>query len=85
MAWACMLLDGHTSLPVFGQVSLNGVRNKGDIMIHYVRHFRDSVGPDSILINCNASRDRAHIVNEFQESGDFFLMYWSVKFPDVTI
>lgn len=85
MVWACMLLDGHTSLPGLVQDSLNAVRSKNNIIIHYVCLFSDAVGPDSILINYNGSRDRAHLVDEFQESGDFCLMYWSARFPDTTI
>lgn len=63
MIRASIILNGHTSLPVFGKGSMTGESCR-DIFVHYVHIFSDSVDPDFILMAYNAHPVRTHLVDE---------------------
>lgn len=61
------MLDGYTLLRVFGSDCVPGVRYTDEILESYFHIFKDVGGPDFILMDDNACRYTAHLIDEFLE------------------
>lgn len=54
MLWEGIILDGRIHLLVLDNGSVTSVKCMDDILVPYVRLFRDAVGTNFILIDYNA-------------------------------
>lgn len=61
------MLDGYTLLHVFGSDFVPGVRYTDEILESYFHIFKDAGSPDFVLMDDNACRYTAHLIDEFLE------------------
>lgn len=77
MIWAGIMTDDRLDLYIFERGNVT-VRYIDEMLKFYVRHFRDVVGFDLILICDNAKPHKAHLTYDFLETED-------IRQPDLEI
>lgn len=65
IVWTEIMLDGHTLFRVFDSDCGPDVRYTEEILESYVCIFKGAGGPDFILMDDNACRHTAHLINGF--------------------
>ncbi|GFV74427.1 transposable element Tc1 transposase [Trichonephila clavipes] len=85
MVWTGLPWDGRTHLYIFERGTVDAVRYRDEVLEPYGHVFMCAFGPDFILIDDSARRDRPHLVDEILYSEDIHPMHWSVRSPDIPI
>ena len=65
MVWAGISYNGCTDLHVFKNGTVNGQRYRDEILAPYVVPYAGAVGQEFILMDDNATAQRARIVNAY--------------------
>ncbi|GFX95840.1 transposable element Tcb2 transposase [Trichonephila clavipes] len=68
------MLNGRTEHYIFNRGSVIGDRYCEEVLLPYVRLFRDDIGPDFIFIDDNARPHRILAVEELLEGEDITRM-----------
>ncbi|GFV14962.1 transposable element Tc3 transposase [Trichonephila clavipes] len=82
MAWAGIMMDGHTDLHFFDTGSVTVQRYRDEVLESYVHLYRGAVGPDFIFMG-DASCHRAVLIGDFLETENIQRMSWPADSPDL--
>ncbi|GFT39021.1 DDE_3 domain-containing protein [Trichonephila clavipes] len=77
------MLGDRTPLHVFERGSVTDVRYRDEVLKPYGCLFRNTWGPEFILMDDNAKPRRALLVDEYLESDDIHHMDWPARSPDL--
>ena len=83
MVWAGISYNGRTDLHVFKNGTVNGQRYRDEILAPYVVPYAGAVGQEFILMDDNATANRARYVNAYLEDQGIHRMYWPAWSPDL--
>ena len=83
MVWAGISIGGRTDLYVIDRGTLTGVRYSGEILNPIVRPLADAIGDDFILMDDDARRHSAMVVNQYLERETIVRMDWPSRSPDL--
>ncbi|GFX91224.1 transposable element Tcb2 transposase [Trichonephila clavipes] len=83
LVWGSIMLGSRTDLPIFDAGSVNGTRYCNEILLPYVRLFRDAMGLQFLFMNDNAPCHRTVAAEQLLESEDIERMDWPARSPDL--
>ncbi|GFW25316.1 transposable element Tcb1 transposase [Trichonephila clavipes] len=77
------MLGSRTDLHIFDAGSVNGTRYCNEILLPYVRLFRDAMGLQFLFMDDNAPCHRTVAAEQLLESEDIERMDWPARSPDL--
>ncbi|GFT70064.1 transposable element Tcb2 transposase [Trichonephila clavipes] len=83
LVWGGIMLGSRTDLHIFDAGSVNGTRYCNEILLPYVRLFRDAVGLQFLFMDDNAPCHRKVAAEQLLESEDIERMDWPARSPDL--
>ncbi|GFT87959.1 transposable element Tcb2 transposase [Trichonephila clavipes] len=83
LVWGGIMLGSRTDLHIFDAGSVNGTRYCNDILLPYVRLFRDAMGLQFLFMVDNAQCHRTVASEQLLESEDIERMDWPVRSADL--
>ncbi|GFX65950.1 uncharacterized protein F54H12.2 [Trichonephila clavipes] len=78
-----IMLGSRTDLHIFDAGSVNGTRYCNEILLPYVRLFRDAMGLQFLFMDDNALCHRTVAAKQLLESEDIERMDWPARSPDL--
>ncbi|GFY36506.1 transposable element Tc1 transposase [Trichonephila clavipes] len=83
LVWGGIMLGSRTDLHIFDAGSVNGTRYCNEILLPYVRLFRDAMGLQFLFMADNAPCHRTVAAEQLLESEDIERMDWPARSPDL--
>ncbi|GFX94622.1 transposable element Tc3 transposase [Trichonephila clavipes] len=83
LVWGGIILDIRTDLHIFDAGSVNGTRYCNEILLPYVRHFRDVIGLQFLFMDDNAPCHRTVAAEQLLECEVIERMDWPTRSPDL--
>ncbi|GFV20509.1 transposable element Tc3 transposase [Trichonephila clavipes] len=83
LVWRGIMLGSRTDLHIFDAGSVNGTRYCNEILLPYVRLFRDAMGLQFLFLDDNAPCHRTVAAEQLLESEDIERMDWPARSPDL--
>ncbi|GFX78557.1 transposable element Tc3 transposase [Trichonephila clavipes] len=83
LVWGGIMLGSRTDLHIFDAGSVNGTRYCNEILLQYVRFFRDAMGLQFLFMDDNAPCHRTVAAEQLLESEDIERMDWPARSPDL--
>ncbi|GFX99631.1 transposable element Tcb2 transposase [Trichonephila clavipes] len=83
LVWGGIMLGSRTDLHIFDAGSINGTRYCNEILLPYVRLFRDAMGLQFLFMDDNAPCHRTVAAEQLLESEDIERMDWPARSPDL--
>ncbi|GFY14502.1 transposable element Tc3 transposase [Trichonephila clavipes] len=83
LVWGGIMLGSRSDFHIFDAVSVNGTRYCNEILLPYVRLFRDAMGLQFLFIDDNAPCHRTVAAEQLLESEDIERMDWPARSPDL--
>ncbi|GFX93787.1 transposable element Tcb2 transposase [Trichonephila clavipes] len=83
LVWGGIMLGSRTDLHIFDAGSVNGTRYCNEILLPYVRLFRDDMGLQFLFMDDNAPCHRTVAAEQLLESEDIERMDWPARSPDL--
>ncbi|GFU41551.1 transposable element Tcb2 transposase [Trichonephila clavipes] len=83
LVWGGIMLGSRTDLQIFDAGSVNGTRYCNEILLPYVRLFRDAMGLQILFMDDNAPCHRTVTAEQILESEDIERMDWPARSPDL--
>ncbi|GFV20858.1 transposable element Tc1 transposase [Trichonephila clavipes] len=77
------MLGNRTDLHIFDAGSANGNRSCNEILLPYVRLFRNAMGLQFLFMDDNAPCHRTVAAEQLSESEDIARMHWPARSPDL--
>ncbi|GFT70114.1 transposable element Tc1 transposase [Trichonephila clavipes] len=83
LVWGGIMLGSRTDLHIFDAASVNRTRYCNEILLPYVRLFRDAMGLQFLFMDDNAPCHRTVAAEQLLESEDIERMDWPARSPDL--
>ena len=83
MVWVGISRGGRTYLHIVMRGMMTGVRHRDEILDVYVRPYAGAIGPQFILMDDNARRHRARVVEDYLQQETIVRMDWPACPPDL--
>ncbi|GFS96712.1 transposable element Tcb2 transposase [Trichonephila clavipes] len=83
LVWGGIMLGSRTNLHIFDAGSVNGTRYCNEILLPYVRLFREAMGLQFLFMDDNAPCHRTVAAEQLLESEDIERMEWPARSPDL--
>ncbi|GFU10306.1 transposable element Tcb2 transposase [Trichonephila clavipes] len=83
LVWGGIMLGSRTDLHIFDAGSVNGTRYCNEILLPYVRLFRDAMGMQFLFMDENAPCHCTLAAEQLLESEDIECMDWPARSPDL--
>ncbi|GFV65891.1 transposable element Tc1 transposase [Trichonephila clavipes] len=83
LVWGGIMLGSRTDLHIFDAGSVNGTRYCNEILLPYVRLFRDAMGLQFLFMDDNAPCHHTVAAEQLLKSEDIEHMDWPARSPDL--
>ncbi|GFW01672.1 transposable element Tc1 transposase [Trichonephila clavipes] len=83
LVWGGIMLGSRSDLHIFDAGSVNGTRYCNEILLPYVRLFRDAMGLQFLFMDNNVPCHRTVAAEQLLESEDIERMDWPARSPDL--
>ncbi|GFV55195.1 transposable element Tcb2 transposase [Trichonephila clavipes] len=83
LVWGGVMLGSRTDLHIFDAGSVNGIRYCNEILLPFVRLFRDAMGLQYLFMDDNAPCHHTVAAEQLLESEDNERMDWPARSPDL--